>query len=587
MSNYYKKAEKGDLTPSVVKFGEYWQFTCIEECKSLELCVYDSNFKELFKIDMVPYHISGKVYSVKLYSIDMSDKYYRFIIDGCFESDGYERAQYPLYKWNEKHTQDSHYLKTYDFDKKDSDTQLHINQSDVISYQIHVRGFTIHESSKVKNPGTFKGVTEKITYLKNLGINQLILMPSYEFDEIDLKNGKLNYWGFCKSSYFMPKAAYSIDDPQAEFKAMVEKLHKNGIEVIMQFYFPSKCNFYLIEECLRFWYLTYKVDGFYLIGNRLPVENLCTNPVLTDAKIYIENAGGIDPTLDIVNKNITLCSYDFMRDIRRFLKSDADSIAAFASRIRNNPRPFYTLNYISNFNEFCLKDLVSYDFKHNEDNLEHNRDGNSNNYSWNCGVEGESKKQAVVKLRKQQMKNALTMLLMSQGIPMLLSGDEWGDSRQGNNNPYCQDNEISWLNWKKDRSGSALFSYTKELIAFRKNHKILHMDEPMRLIDYKAFSYPDLSYHGEMAWYPVFEENVRNIGLLYCGKYAKNTDGKEDAYIYIAYNMHWEERDFGLPSLPKGKKWVEIFDTGDMNHETVYKDSFTLEGRTVRVLMSE
>lgn len=586
----YSKAEIGDITPSVTNHGEYWQFTCIEECKSLTLCIYNEKFKELAKIDMLPYRVSGKVYSVRLYTIDMSDKYYRFIIDGCFDSDGYERAVYPLYKWNEKHEQDSHYLKAYDFDKSDKDTQLHIKQTDVIAYQLHVRGFTVHESSKVKNPGTFIGLTEKIKYLKTLGINQVILMPAYEFNEIDIKNGKLNYWGFCKSNYFMPKAAYSIENPQEEFKSMVSKLHKNGIEVIMQFYFPTKCNFYLIEECLRFWYMTYKVDGFYLIGDRLPVENLCTNPVLTDAKIYIENAGSIDPGLDIVNKNITLCSNDYMRDIRRFLKSDSDSVSAFSARIRNNPRPFYALNYISNFNEFCLKDLVSYDFKHNEDNLEHNRDGNSNNCSWNCGVEGPTKKPAILKLRKQQMMNALAMLLLSQGTPMILSGDEWGFSRMGNNNPYCQDNEISWLNWKKDRIGTAVFNFTKELIVLRQNHKILHMDEPMRLVDYKAFSYPDLSYHGDMAWYPKFEENVRNIGLLYCGRYAKNSDGKEDAFIYIAFNMHWEERDFGLPALPKGKKWVSVLDTNVTSNtgtESAYKESFTLPGRSIRVLMSE
>lgn len=589
-TNCYSEAKIGDITPSVTNHGNYWQFTCIEECKSLFLHIYDSKFKKIAEIDMLSYQVSGKVYSVRLYSLDMNDKYYRFIIDGCFDSDGYERAVFPLYKWNEKHDRDKSYLKAYDFDINYKDTKLHLKQSDVIAYQLHVRGFTVHESSKVKNPGTFLGVTEKITYLKNLGINQVILMPAYEFDEIDLKNGKLNYWGFCKSSYFMPKAAYSVNYPQGEFRTMVEKMHKNGIEVVMQFYFPSKCNFFLIEECLKYWYMTYQVDGFYLIGDRLPVGNLCTNPVLTDAKLYIENPGNIDPELDIVNRNITLCSNDFMRDIRRFLKSDSDTVSSFATKVRNNPRPFYTLNFISNFNEFCLNDFVSYDFKHNEDNLEHNRDGNQNNYSWNCGIEGPTKKTAVLKLRKQQMLNAMAMLLLSQGTPMILSGDEWGDTRKGNNNPYCQDNEISWLNWKKDRTGSTILNFTKELIAFRKSHKILHMDEPMRLVDYKAFSYPDLSYHGEMAWYPKFEENVRNLGLLYCGRYAKNDDGKEDAYIYIAFNMHWEERDFGLPSLPKGRKWVSILDTDLMGKESEikdYKESFTLSGRSVRVLISE
>lgn len=586
-NTYYSKIEKGDLTSSVTHHDSYWQFCCITDCNSLFLCIYDSKFKEIIKLDMLPYHVCGDVYSLRLHDLDMSDKYYRFFIDNCVESDGYERAVYPLYKWNEKH--ENMYMKAYDFAECDKDMPLHLNQADVIAYQLHVRGFTAHESSKVKHPGTFLGVTEKSTYLKNLGINQLIIMPAYEFNEIDIKNGKLNYWGFCKSSYFMPKAAYAVENPQAEFKAMVEKLHKNGIEVIMQFYFPEKCNSFLIEECLKFWHLMYKVDGFYLIGDKLPVEGLCTNPVLTDAKLYIENADCIDAGLDIVNGNITLISNDFMRDVRRFLKSDADSVTGFALKVRYNPRPFYTLNYISNFNEFCLRDLVSYDFKHNEDNFEHNRDGNANNYSWNCGAEGESKKPAIVKLRKQQMFNAMAMLLLSQGAPMILSGDEFADTRRGNNNPYCQDNEISWLNWKRDRIGKAMYDFTKELIAFRQNHKILHIDEPLRLVDYKAYSYPDLSYHGEMAWYPKFEENVRNIGLLYCGKYTKNPDGKEDAYLYLAFNMHWEERDFGLPALPKGKKWICVLDTNvsaSVDDKNEYNEKFTLPGRSIRVLMS-
>lgn len=584
------KTAIGDLTPSVKNFGDYWQFSCIMDCKSLFLCIYDNTFNEIFKTDMLPFKISGRFYSVRIFGIDMSDKFYRFIIDGCVDTDGYERAVFPLYKWNEKHDFERHYLKAVDFAGNDKDAPINIDQSNVVAYQLHVRGFTYHESSKVKNPGTFLGIIEKIKYLKNFGINQIILMPAYEFDEIDLKNGKLNYWGFSKSSYFMPKCAYSVENPQAEFKKMVEMLHRNGIEVVMQFYFPIGCNSYLIEECLRFWHMVYKVDGFYLIGNRLPVENLCTNPLLTDAKIYIENAADIDPNLSIVNKNITLLSNDYMRSIRRFLKSDSDSISEFAKSVRLNPKPFYTLNYISNFNEFCLKDLVSYDFKHNEDNLEHNRDGNSNNYSWNCGVEGDTKKTAILKLRKQQMLNALTMLLLSQGTPMILAGDEWGFSRKGNNNPYCQDNEISWLNWKKDRNGKALYDFTKELIAFRQNHKILHMNEPLRLVDYKAFSYPDLSYHGEMAWYPLFEENIRHIGLLFCGKYAKNYDGKEDNYLYVAFNMHWEDRTFGLPALPKGKKWECVLDTNVLtpaDSDTVYKESFCVPGRSIKVLMSK
>ncbi len=560
------------------------RFTCIAKCRSLLLHIYDSDLKELEQIDMTPYHVSGQVYSVSISGLDMHNKCYRFEADGRFISDGYERGVYPFREWNSKADPEEPYYRPIFIDQE-KDVYPRIALNEVIAYQLHVRGFTKHPSSGVRHPGTFLGITEKIRHLQNLGVNQLILMPAYEFNEIDEKTGKLNYWGFTDNArYFMPKAAFSDENPEEEFALMVRKLHEKGIEVVMQFYFPPRTNAFMIGECLSFWHQAYHVDGFWLIGEGIPASYLMTHPVLTDVKLYLEQAEAVDDASGIVNPNVSLTNTGFIKDIRRYLKSDADTLQPFTYQMRNYPKPLHALNYISNFNEFSLRDLVSYDFKHNEDNEELNRDGTSNNYSWNCGEEGPTKKAGIVKQRRLQMCNAMAMLLLAQGTPMILSGDEWGQSRKGNNNPYCQDNEISWLNWKYDRTGKVILDFTKELIAFRKAHPILHTKEPVRLMDYRACSYPDLSYHGDQAWYPQFQENVRHIGMLYCGKYARTADRKEDASLYLAFNMHWEDKTFGLPALPKGRNWECVIDPAGQKQEE-YKESFTLRGRSFIVLM--
>ena len=561
-----------------------WQFTCVADCKRLFLHIYDKELQELDCIDMIPYHISGQVYSVTVTGVDMRDKLYRFEADERFVSDGYERGIYPYREWNTQADPETTYLRSVWIDMED-DRFPAIPQRDVIAYQLHVRGFTMHASSKVKHPGTFAGIGEKVKHLQNLGINQLILMPAYEFEEKDAKTGKLNYWGFSKNNrYFIPKAAYATKDPETEFAELVKKLHKSGIEIVMMFYFPPETNQMLIGECLSYWHQAYHVDGFWLIGEQIPAAYLMTHPLLTDAKLYLVQATILPEGVAVTNRNVSVTNTGFLKDIRRYLKSDADTLQSFAYQMRNYPKPLHALNYISSFNEFSLRDLVSYDFKHNEENQEMNRDGNNNNYSWNCGEEGPSKKQAVVKLRRQQMCNAVAMLMLAQGTPMIVAGDEWGQTRCGNNIPYCQDNEISWLNWKSDRTGKAVLDFTKMLIAFRKEHPVLHMKEPVRLMDYRACSYPDLSYHGEQAWYPQFQENVRHLGMLLCGKYARTSERKEDASLYLAFNMHWEDKTFGLPALPKGRTWKCVIDTASQAQDE-YKESFTIKGRSLVVLM--
>ena len=275
--------------------------------------------------------------------------------------------------------------------------------------------------------------------------------------------------------------------------------------------------------------------------------------------------------------------------MRRFLKGDEDTLHQALRRMRCNPVQNGVINYITSYEGFSLADLVSYDRKHNEANGEDNQDGNPYNASWNCGVEGPTRKRTILQLRKRQMKNALALLLFSQGTPMLTAGDEFGQSREGNNNPYCQDNEISWLNWKLTEKNKDFLDYTKELIALRKAHPVFHQSRELTLMDYAACGYPDLSYHGKDAWRLMADRLNREAGLMYCGRYAPKDRAQEDDFFYIAMNMHWEPQRLALPDLPAGMRWEKVLDTqGDVvetQADPLIK-SITVPGRCIQVLES-
>ena len=202
-----------------------------------------------------------------------------------------------------------------------------------------------------------------------------------------------------------------------------------------------------------------------------------------------------------------------------------------------------------------------------------NRDGNNYNYSWNCGTEGKTRKKKVMQLRKKMMKNAFLTMMLSQGTPMILSGDELCNTQEGNNNAYCQDNEVSWINWTMNTTNKDMFNFVKRIIKIRKEHPILHLDKQFRMMDYISCGYPDMSYHGTKAWYPDFSNYSRVIGILISGDYpvvkttrnTKKISSKKtkDNYFYFAYNMHWESHVFELPKLPNGYVWKILVDTSD------------------------
>jgi glycogen operon protein len=213
-----------------------------------------------------------------------------------------------------------------------------------------------------------------------------------------------------------------------------------------------------------------------------------------------------------------------------------------------------SINFITAHDGFTLADLVAYNEKHNESNGENNQDGDNHNESWNCGVEGPTTDPEIKALRYRQIRNAIAMLMVSQGIPMILMGDEMGRTQFGNNNAYCHDSELTWLDWNLLKTNRALFRFVKNCIAFRNVHPALRSREYFRNQDYMGSGYPDISWHGIEAWNPDWSDDTHTLAFLLCGKHAQLGMAQDD-FIYVAMNMHWEPHGFQLPQLPPSMKW--------------------------------
>lgn len=515
---------------------------------------------------------TGKIICMKLEGLP-EEFLYQFEIGGRLSPDPYARYLSGRERFGENRTEESCALCFSDAFDWEEDRPLQLPLEDTILYRLHVRGFTRHASSQVKAKGTFAGLREKIPYLKELGITMVELLPAYEFDEIhqpcqvyameEKAPVRVNYWGYAKAFYFAPKASYSYEkQPCRELKELVKELHRNGIELCMEFYFVPGTGKELILECLRYWVLEYHVDGFHVNSDVAPMQLLAEDPLLASTKLFGNWWGDAAGAVTGKEKKHLAEFHDgFLVDARRFLKGDEDQLQPLTQRMGCNPPGCGVVNYVANHDSLTLHDSVTYEKKHNEKNGENNRDGHPYNYSWNCGEEGESRRKKVLERRNRQVRNALLLVFASQGIPMLLAGDEFGRTRGGNSNAWCQDNEISWINWKLGRSRRELLEFTRELIAFRKAHKIFHMPLQLRYMDYGKNGYPDVSYHGTRAWYSDFDAYSRHIGIMYCGEYAKYAGGEPEDFFYVALNAHWEPHVLALPNLPKGRLWYVLMST--------------------------
>lgn len=522
---------------------------------------------------------------------------------------------------------------------------------DLIIYELHVRGFTQDSSSGVKCPGTFRGLEEKIPYLKELGINAVELMPIFEFDEmrnarlID-ENQLIDYWGYNPVSFFSPNSSYASKKEEnnegTELKHLIRTLHANGIDVILDVVFNHtaegnelgpcfsfkgfdnniyymltpdgyyynfsgcgntlNCNHPVVRElildCLRYWVTDYRVDGFRfdlasILGRNEDgspmsqpplLQSLAFDPILGNVKLIAEawDAGGLYQVGSFPSwRRWAEWNGRYRDDMRRFLKGDDGLHETALKRILGSPdlyNPQYrggnaSVNFLTCHDGFTLCDLYSYNQKHNEANGWNNTDGCDDNHSWNCGEEGETSNPEILRLRLKMMQNACALLMCSRGTPMFLSGDEFADTRFGNNNPYCQDNEISWLDWSLLSKNQALFAFFQYMIAFRKQHPAIRRD-----LEPSYTSYPSMSGHGLTPEPPVPSSDSHTACVMFAGFDEKT---RQEDLVFLAVNAHWIAKQLVLPSLPNGYVWKIAVNTGDLLHQTFSGNDMPTAGQTV------
>ena len=535
----------------------------------------------------------GAVRSVFVGGLKEKELRYNYEIDGEIITDIYADKIIGREVWNDAKRADAEYAvycgkENQEFDWEEDDFP-EIPRNQMVMYKLHTRGFSMDGGAKGKKRGTFAAIADKIDYLKGLGVTTVELMPVYEFEEIiieqkpdmpdyikwqasaqdvilpeigGIKAVGLNYWGYGVGNYFAVKSSYaSTGNASKELKELVKQLHKNGLECVLEMFFPSGMNQNVILSILRYWVREYHVDGFHLLGDSVPVKAACQDMFLSRTKLFCTHFDGEMYHVEKSYPNLYVYNDDYIYPARKLLNHIGGSLEEFANQQKKQSTQIGFVNYIANNNGFTLMDTFCYQDKHNEANGENNTDGNNWNFSSNYGVEGKSSKRYVAEIRKRQMLNAFAMQFMAQGVPLIWAGDEMCNSQNGNNNAYCQDNKIGWLNWKKDEKNVWLSSFVGKLAAFRKEHPVVALNDPMRMNDYGRKGCPDLSYHGSNAWLSGFYQENTALGIMYCGDYAKKEDGTSDDYIYVGYNFHSGLNHLALPKLPDKKKWYMVMNT--------------------------
>lgn len=334
----------------------------------------------------------------------------------------------------------------------------------------------------------------------------------------------------------------------------------------------------LIKDSLRYWVVDMHIDGFRFdlaailgrdkAGKWVPdysvLAEISHDPILSNTKIIAEGwdaaglyqVGGFPPGWAEWNAK-------FRDDVRAFIKGDSGLVSEISKRITGsadlfyykNRKPYHSINFITAHDGFTLSDLVSYNSKHNKQNGENNNDGNNHNISWNCGIEGKSKNPTIISLREKQMKNLFSILMISQGTPMMFSGDEMKFSKEGNNNTYCHDNKYNWLNWKLLEKNNIFFNFCKYMINFRKKHPVLRRKGFLEGIDTDGNKRLDISWHGIIPYSPDWSENSHSIAFMMDGAKTETGAKEDDNNIYVAINTYWQPLNFQLPQPAPHKKW--------------------------------
>lgn len=368
-----------------------------------------------------------------------------------------------------------------------------------------------------------------------------------------------------------------------------------------------------IIDCLRHWAIEYRVDGFRFdlasilgrdqngapMANPPILESLAFDPVLGKMKLIAEawDAGGLYQVGSFPSWNRWAeWNGRYRDDMRSFLKGD-DGMAGNAITRITGSRDLYSpesrghkasVNFMTCHDGFTLYDLYSYNEKHNEKNGWNNTDGDNNGHSWNCGAEGETDDPNVNGLRRRLIKNAFAALLCSRGPAMFFAGDEFCNTQFGNNNAYCQDNIISWLDWSRLEEFKEIHDFVRHMIQFRKEHPILRkMTKP------SSCQFPEISVHNGTPFNASTDYKTKLIGIMYAGR---NEEDKEDDIVFYCMNAYWEPLVMQLPVLPNGKHWhvdtntnAEYFDGEDFTAKTEFLGVNTIRvpARTTIILVAE
>ncbi|MGE5320093.1 MAG: glycogen debranching protein GlgX [Hyphomicrobiaceae bacterium] len=673
-----------------------------EHAEKVELCLFDAHGRrEIERIEMreqtdlvwhcyLPGAKPGLLYGYRVYGPYQPQQGHRFNPNKLL-LDPYAKAAVGKLRWSDAHFGYKIGAKQEDlsFDWRDNalampkckvidpcfdwedDRPLGTDWNNTIIYELHVKGFT-KLNPDIPEPlrGTYSGLASApaIEHLQQLGVTAVELMPVHCFvdDRRLVERGMRNYWGYNSLGFFVPDRRYAAtDDAVREFKTMVKKLHRAGLEVILDVVYnhtaegnhlgptlslrgidnaayyrltpgnPRFCMDYtgcgntlnmmqprvlqLIMDSLRYWVQEMHVDGFRfdlaaaLARELHDVDRLAAffdiihqDPVLSQVKLIAEPWDLGEGGYQVGNFPVGWTEWNakYRDAVRAYWKGEGGLIGDLAYRLtgssdlyaHNGRQPYASINFVTAHDGFTLHDLVSFEQKHNLENGEKNQDGENNNLSWNCGIEGPTDKQDILALRARQKRNFLATLFLSQGVPMLLSGDEMGRTQRGNNNAYCQDNEISWLNWELKPEDRELLAFVRKMIGVRKTHPIFRRRSffqgrrPGEKVRNILWFSPDGLEMGDDEWNQGF---ARCLGMYLSGDAIGEVDRQgnivsDDDFILLL-NASPDEIPFTLPGFRPRVRWLPVVDTSTQSERSTTKhyargSAYPLQGRSLVLL---
>ena len=674
-----------------------------ENAERVELCLFDAKGKkEIQRIELreqtdliwhcyLPEARPGLLYGYRVYGPYDPEHGHRFNPHKLL-LEPYAKEIVGVVRWSDAHFgyRIGHRLEDLSLDRRDnaglmpkcrvvdpafswgSDKPPAVPWSDMVIYELHVRGFTKnHPEVPAALRGTYAGLATApvIDHLKRLGITSVELMPVHAFvdDRHLVERGLSNYWGYNSIGFFAPDHRYSSSGMISEFKTMVKTMHSHGIEVILDVVYNhtaegnqlgptfgfrgidnsayyrlagDDARFYmdytgcgntlnlqqpralqLIMDSLRYWVLEMHVDGFrFDLASALARELhevdrlgaffdiLLQDPVLSQVKLIAEPWDLGEGGYQVGNFPVGWGEWnDRYRDtMRAYWKGDGGLIGEFARRLTGSSdlyehsgrKPYASVNFITAHDGFTLHDVVSYNDKHNEANGEENRDGSDNNNSWNCGAEGATDDEEINALRARQKRNLLATLFFSQGVPMLLAGDEMGRSQQGNNNAYCQDNEISWVDWALSADDQDFLAFVQRVITLRREHPVFRRKHFFQGRAIRGSQIKDIAWirpdGKEMSDDEWDHEFAHCLGVYLSGDAMEERDGRgrpiKDDNFLLLFNSHHESAPFQLPEIGKAGVWQSLLDTQFSDEppaERKFKggDIYPLEARSLALLI--